>query len=46
MESEGEVEMGEGAGRRGGRLGQENDEVEDLLQGFGGRVDCGGGGGL
>lgn len=45
MESEGEVEMGEGVGGRGGRLGQENDGDEHLPRGVGGRVDCGGGGG-
>lgn len=45
VESQGEVETGEGVGGRGGRLGQENDGDEHLPRGVGGRVDCGGGGG-
>lgn len=45
VESEGDVETGEGVGGRGGRLGQENDGDEHLPRGVGDRVDCGGGDG-
>lgn len=38
-----EVEVGEGVGGRGGRLGQGQEGDEDLLRGVGGRVDWGGG---
>lgn len=46
VESEGEVEVGDGVGGRGGSSGQENDGDEGLLRGVGGRMDCGGGGRL
>lgn len=42
VETEREVEVGEGVGGRGGRLGQGQEGDEDLLRGVGGRVDWGG----